>query len=507
MDCLAQQQFVVTGLDLRHRLTRGVKVRTFLSMTDGAVVTKIARENGLRVDVDRDYKPTINEYLLQCCSDFEFIEERARAIGFDWWVQNDVLSFKKPVRQGTTVKVIWGRTLRRFRLRLSSAETGSVAEVRGWDPVQQQAIVGTAPIGTGGLATDAPLAETSVNGAMSSFRATRVAWGTPASNGTEAKKLAEAVAAQLGSEQAVAKGEVLGDPAIRPGVILDVDGLARSLCGRYRLTRVEHLLRAGEPYSTRFESGGACDHTLVDLLNGGSRGAAAGPAAPALGASLVVAVVTNKDDPRRQGRVKVSFAGVAEAAESTWARVVSVGAGKSRGIQVIPDVGDEVLVGFEYGDLRRPLVIGGLWSGRHANPAHPTAGGKDGAVWQTKGGHNLSMSDATGSENYIRLAHSSGKTALRFGIDESSLETEADFTVDSARAVNIKGKSNITVEAQNITVKAGVKLVLEGGAGVEIKTNGQLKIDGSVVDVNAKGMVTVQGGGIAQLKGAMVKIN
>ncbi|HEV7862025.1 MAG TPA: phage baseplate assembly protein V, partial [Acidimicrobiia bacterium] len=203
----------------------------------------------------------------------------------------------------------------------------------------------------------------------------------------------------------------------------------------------------------------------------------------------------------------VKLSGVADQVESAWARVVSVGAGDSRGLQVVPDIGDEVLVGFEYGDVRRPLVIGGLWSGRHAHPKHPTSGAKDGAVWQTKGGHNLSMSDGSGAEGYARLALASGKTSLRLGGDASSLETERDLTVDSAGAVTIKGKTNVTVEAQNITVKAGARLVLEGSAGVEIKSNGQLKIDGAVVDVTARSNVSVQGGAIAQIKGAIVKIN
>jgi uncharacterized protein involved in type VI secretion and phage assembly len=226
-----------------------------------------------------------------------------------------------------------------------------------------------------------------------------------------------------------------------------------------------------------------------------------------LGGSLVVAIVTNKNDKDNLGRVKVKFSGVAETVESAWARVVSVGAGTGRGLQVVPDVGDEVLIGFEYGDLRRPLVLGGLWSGRQAHPKHATDGGKDGAVWKTKGGHLLSMSDATGTEGYIRLAHSSGKSALRFGIDKSSIDTEADLAVESAKGITIKGKTNLTIEAANITIKATAKLVLEGGATVEIKSNGPLKAEGAAVDLNGKTTASLQGGALTQVKGAVVKIN
>ncbi|HYH51108.1 MAG TPA: VgrG-related protein, partial [Acidimicrobiia bacterium] len=465
LDGLNQQQFIVTGLDGRHRLTRGVKVRTFLNSTDADVVRKIASENGLTARVDAS--STTYEYLLQSSSDYDFVAERARASGYQWWVEGKVLHFKRPGAAGASVTVKWGETLRRFRLRLSSAESAGDAEVRGWDPLQQRAVQVKAPMNGEALHTDAPLAAKRMGKAGTTFPAVRLAWGAPVRNISEAQTMAKTMAAKIGSEQAIAKGEVLGDPALRPGVTIDVTGLARPLCGKYRLSRVEHVIRAGDPYLTRFESGGASDHTLVDLLAGGGSRAAAvpGPAPLALGASLVVAVVTNKNDPDKLGRVKVKLSGVADQVESAWARVVSVGAGDTRGLQVIPDVGDEVLIGFEYGDVRRPLVIGGLWSGRHAHPKHPTSGAKDGAVWQTKGGHNLSMSDGSGAESYARLALASGKTSLRLGGDASSLETESDLTLDSAGAVTIKGKTDVTVEAQNITVEAGTKLVLEGSAG------------------------------------------
>lgn len=506
MESFEAQHLVVTGLDRRHRMARGVKVETYLKVTDTDVVEKIANRNGLRVQAGAS--GAVYDYLLQTTSDYEFVGQRARACGFEWWVDGDVLHFESPRGPGTPVAVIWGETLRRFRLRLSSAESATATEVRGWDPVRQEGVCVTSPMGdANGVTTTAPLATRRAKTAAGKFPTKRLAWGAPVQSIREAKGLAAAMAARMGSEQAVAKGEALGDAAIRPGVALRVSGLAPSLCGDYRLSRVEHVLRAGEAYLTRFESGGAADHTLVDLLGGGDRSPAPGRAAPPLGSSLVVGVVSNKNDPDKRGRVKVRLLGVDHNIESAWARVVSVGAGKSRGLQMVPDVGDEVLVGFEYGDLRRPFVIGGLWSGRNANPRHATAAGTDGAVWETKSGHLLSMSDGAGAESYTRLALAGGNTALRLGADQSSLETERDLAITGAAAIAVKGRTNVTVEGINITIKAGAKLVLEGGAGVEIKSNGLVTVDGAVVDVKAKAKASLQGGGIAQISGGVVKIN
>ena len=79
----------------------------------------------------------------------------------------------------------------------------------------------------------------------------------------------------------------------------------------------------------------------------------------------MIGVVTNNNDP------DTKWAGSSSASrgwrpfyESDWARVVQVGMGKEWGNLFLPEVGDEVLVGFEFGDARRPYVIGGLINGK-----------------------------------------------------------------------------------------------------------------------------------------------
>ena len=103
-------------------------------------------------------------------------------------------------------------------------------------------------------------------------------------------------------------------------------------------------------------------------------GSAAGPSARcsalASGASLrdrhphlgglVCGVVTNVKDPDKQGKIKIALPWLAPDFETDWARVVQLSAGPRTGAMFLPEVGDEVLVGFEYGDMRRPYVLGGL---------------------------------------------------------------------------------------------------------------------------------------------------
>ena len=75
---------------------------------------------------------------------------------------------------------------------------------------------------------------------------------------------------------------------------------------------------------------------------------------------LACAVVTNNNDETQKGRVKVALPWLSPDYESDWAPVAQFGAGKHSGAMFIPEVGDEVLIGFELGDPRRPYVLGGI---------------------------------------------------------------------------------------------------------------------------------------------------
>ena len=60
-------------------------------------------------------------------------------------------------------------------------------------------------------------------------------------------------------------------------------------------------------------------------------------------------------------------------AESDWCRVVQPYAGNGYGAVFVPEKGDEVLVAFVHGDMRFPIVIGGLYNGKDKPPTARTA--------------------------------------------------------------------------------------------------------------------------------------
>ncbi len=83
---------------------------------------------------------------------------------------------------------------------------------------------------------------------------------------------------------------------------------------------------------------------------------------------VAIGIVTNNRDPEKLGRVKVRFPWLSDVNESAWARLCSPLAGKGRGFYYLPEIDDEVLVAFEFGDINRPVILGSLWRGENIPP-------------------------------------------------------------------------------------------------------------------------------------------
>jgi len=124
----------------------------------------------------------------------------------------------------------------------------------------------------------------------------------------------------------------------------------------------------------------------------------------------VVGLVTSVDDPDARGRVKVGLPWLKDDVESRWARVVSFMAGADRGAVFRPEVGDEVLVLFEQGDVRFPYVIGAVWNGRDAMPSQRGSdAANDVRLIRSRSGHTIVLDDTSGAEK-VTVTDQSGNS-------------------------------------------------------------------------------------------------
>ena len=458
-----RHELILTGLDLTHRLTRGGKSRAFANMSDSDVARQIAGDHGL--DADIDATGDVHEHTMQHGeTDYAFLRRLAGRVGHDVWITDKTFHFKKkPKGRQDPPKLVWGENLLDFRVRFASVDVCDEVVVTAWDPVDKKPVTGRATAGDPG--TDAPAAQQMADAARHAFgTVTRHAGQFASGTQAEADDRAQSLLLKASGGQVVLRGEAVGNPRLGAGGQVGLDKVGKRLAGTYRLTSVEHVYGADRPYLTRFVCGGKDADGLADLVSGGG---AAGADQHRGWGSLVVGVVTNNDDQSGgQGRVKVKYPTLHDS-ESGWARVVAPGAGDRRGLQWLPEVGDEVLVGFEHGDLARPLVLGGLW-GRKDKPPEPKAT-QDGKVNQRV--------LASGKDH--RLVLTDGPTSmieLRMGDARALLHLEKSSS-------QLAGDQKLVITADQIEITAGQKLSLSGKQ-VEIAADSTLKLTGKPIQLN-----------------------
>jgi uncharacterized protein involved in type VI secretion and phage assembly len=178
------------------------------------------------------------------------------------------------------------------------------------------------------------------------------------------------------------------------------------------------------------------------------------------------ALVTDIVDPDGQGRVKVSLPwSPDDTGYEAWARLATMMGGSNRGTWFVPDKNDEVLVGFEGGDPRRPYVLGGLWNGSDSPPeSMDGAGNNYKKVVCSRNAVKVTLDDTDGQEQLILETPAGQKVTLRDGpgsvtVEDSNgnsvkLET-AGVTVTAAAKVTVTA-ATAEISAATLTVNAGM---------------------------------------------------
>lgn len=171
------------------------------------------------------------------------------------------------------------------------------------------------------------------------------------------------------------------------------------------------------------------------------------------------AVVTSNQDPHKEGRVQVRYPHIEKAEEkpSEWASICLPYASGKSGMWFVPEVGDEVLVHLEGGDLEHPTVFGSLYNGTNQPPESKQGvegnenGKNDLKYLRTRSGHLLSFNDSDDKKQVV-LQDSEGSKLLLNATDKK-LEIED------------ANKNKIAMESGKITIanSEGTTIVLEGG--------------------------------------------
>ncbi len=241
----------VRGHDLRHRLLRGSKTRTFLNKTDSDIVQAIALERNLKTKIEKT--STQLEYVVQNNqTDLAFLQSRAKKIGYEIGMDGQTLYFRK--RQYTMPKQLTlNPTIDNLSvsLRVSTMAQVEAVEVRGWNAKEKKPFVGRSRSASEGSTMGGTLIG-SKKATQEFGKSTQVILDLAVATQQEADQVAQTQLNDLALKYVEADGSCQGNPKLRVGTVLELVGIGDRFSGLYYVTNVTHTFTQSSGYTTSF---------------------------------------------------------------------------------------------------------------------------------------------------------------------------------------------------------------------------------------------------------------
>ncbi|MDI6911055.1 phage baseplate assembly protein V [Nocardioides sp.] len=447
--------------------------------TDGDLAGAIASDYGLQADAEAGATRPIA--VIDRERPWEILVARAEQLGFVTYVRDRTLVFRAPAAAQQPPALRWTKDFVELHVTQDVATLAGSANADGWDPDQQQQVTSAAASPTGGLGTGDRRDHTSVVDDLGwALREDHPA--SPAIATTAETDLLATGRTRCDELRHVSgSARIVGDATLRCDSWIQVDGAGSRFGGPLYLGSVRHRL---------------CRGSFTTELGLGHPAALTPPApraATGSGRTLVIGVVTDLADPDDHARVKVAFPW-AGASDAVWARLATPYAGDQQGLYVVPDVDQEVLVGFVDGSTDDPVVLGSLWSGAFAPPYTPdsdnavrtlktasghelrlTEGSDGGILLTTSGGHEVALSD---QDSKITLKASGAGNRIEISDDGIVLDaSQGDISLKAAGGT-------VDLKALKLTGKADSTASLEASTTFDIKASATLGLRGAMVNIN-----------------------
>lgn len=475
------------------------KNKLFEQKTDSAIIKEI-------LGTYSDITPTVDattvthsELVQYYCSDWDFICSRADANGLLVISDGDKVNVIKPLVSASPVlKVTYGQDLISFRGELQTSDQTMGVDAYAWD-IATQAVIkaasATPTLNEQGDQTPSALSE-SIGGDR---------WEVQTESYGDSSQLQTWADAQsLKAGLARIRGEIKfqGSTLAAPGCLITLDGLGKRFNGDAFIGFVEHEIKDGEWLTT---AGMGVDPQMAtqnpDVVTPPASGLLPGIE------GLHIGVVRKIDaDPAKEYRIQVEIPLLNTDKNLVWARLSNFWSSKSFGAFFIPNIGDEVVLGFLNNDPTYPIILGSMYSSANKAPLEIDAKNPI-QLMQTKNGIKFEMDDEnkvvtvttpgankivlSDKDKSINLADQNGNKIVLSdsGIliqasKEITLKSGTDVKVNSGTGTSITAGTNFTGKGVNVELTADASFTAKGNASAEISAAGQTTVKGAIVMIN-----------------------
>jgi Rhs element Vgr protein len=493
-----QSRLVVECRDKAVAMTIGRKNANYIDKKDSDIVAALIGAYPLTADVEATTE-SHKELVQYYCTDWDFMLARAEANGQLVIVVDGTVGVKAPVASSEPVlSVAYGVDLIEFHGDIDARTQYTAVGATGWDLKTQKAVEAeSAPVtlNTQGDLTSATLAD--VVG-LARYELHSAVPLTSASLSSWAK--AQQVKSGLARLQGRMKFQ--GSARANVGSLIELAGVGTRFSGNVFVGAVRHEIADGE-WITEV-SFGLPSQWITE------RSDVMAPAAsgwlPGVG-GLQVGIVKKLDaDPEGEQRVQVSVPVMKATTDEVWARLATFYGSSGFGAFFLPEIGDEVVLGYFNDDPSHPVVLGSLYSSKRLPPYGLTAENNTKAI-VTRSKTKIEFDDdkkvitiTTPANNKIVLSdddksilvqdQNSNKVLLGTGgitLDspkDIKISAKGGITIDAVGAIAISSKADVKTTGLNVNSEAQVGFVAKGAASAELSASGQTTVKGAMVMIN-----------------------
>lgn len=470
----------------------------FLKKKDSAIMTSII---GTYSDLSNAITATTAEHdeLVQYyCSDWDFLLSRADANGYVVSVEDGKLTIGPPKSAAAVLKVTYGLDLISFDADVDAQSQLKKVKSVAWDPKKQAIVESTGEKTT--LPDQGNLTSSTLSDVLKCSEYVLRSSGVKNSNEIKSWASGQLLRAELA--RITGSMTFQGSEKALPNTVITVDGVGKRFNGDVYATGVIHEIRDGD-WLTTVEFGLSPEfHTeKSDVSASGASGYV-----PAINGLYVGKVKKIDADPESEYRIQVTIPVLQMEEDGVWARLGTFWGSSDYGAFFIPDVDDEVIVGYFNDDPSHPVVLGSLYSSKQ-KPANEITSDNDikGIVSKSKikvefndkdkvltletpGGNKVTFSDKEKSivvedQNSNKVSLESGGITLDSPKD-INIKSKGKIVLDSVGGIEASSKGDLALKGMNVNATANVGFVAKGNATAEVSASGQTTLKGAMVMIN-----------------------
>ncbi len=501
--------------DAMLKMTIGRKNAYYSKTKDSDIISTLISNGGGSASVDATTVQH-DELVQYNCSDWDFMLARAEVNGLVVIVDDGATTVKKPAIDSTAVLTCtYGSDLYSFDGELDAERQLSKVQATAWDVSKQENVqvsISSATVNAQGDINSATLAAV-LGVSVFDLQTTGVVTEDDLTQWAKAQVLKSWMARISGS------ASFKGSSDVRPGCIIEFKKVGNRLSGNAYISSVEHSIEEGN-WVTTVEMGLKPEwfSERVSMQSPIAAGLAGGVS------GLMIGKVKQLDsDPGNQFRVMLTLPSMRDESDGIWARLAGYYATSGAGSFFIPELGDEVVVGFLNGDPRAPMVLGSLYSSTRKAPNDLTKENYTKAII-TKGLNKIGFDD----ENKIITITTPGNNQAIMNDKEKSVTVQdqhSNSIVLNSDGITIKDKSGNKIvmssggieinSASNVKIVAAQDIKASATANIDLSATQNVSVSGLQISNSANTAFKATGNASAEIsaagqttiKGAMVMIN